>query len=370
MAGAVRVDRASALAYRIAANELHRSDTRPADLAVTALGVQDTPAGTARLALAARTTSSDWSDGDRLALVWSTRGAPHLHRRADLPSVASALWPLSDADARSRIASGKIREGARLGIEAFEVTAAAIADVVTAPMAKGAVSGAVSAAIPPSLTYRCQPCGSRHLSGALFQQVGLAGGTQLVPDAPGTTLAPIEGWPGPPKAAAGTAELAMTYLRLLGPATDTEVAKFLGTTRAELRAVWPSSGLVEVSVDGRSGWLPEDGLTALLHPPAPPDVRLLPAGDPFLQARDRELLVPDKRRHAEVWKVLGNPGVLLVDGDLAGTWRAKLAGRAVLEVAVSAFVPLSASVRRLVTEEAGGVARVRGVPEVRVVITD
>ena len=35
MASAVRVNRASVLAYRIAANELHRSDTRPADLAVT-----------------------------------------------------------------------------------------------------------------------------------------------------------------------------------------------------------------------------------------------------------------------------------------------------------------------------------------------
>lgn len=370
MATVTQVDRATVLAYRIAAGGLHRSDTRPADLAVTALGVQDTPAGTARLALAARTTSLDATDGGRLALVWSTRGAPHLHRRADLHSIASALWPLSDADARSRISSSKIREGAALGIEAFEVTAAAIADVVTSPMAKGAVSGAVSARIPPSLTFWCQPCGSRHLSGALFQQVGLAGGAELVPDAPGTTLAPIDGWPGRPKAAAGTTDLALTYLRLLGPATDTDVAKFLGTTRAQLRAVWPSTGLVEVSVDGRSGWLPEDCLPALRRPPAPPEVRLLPAGDPFLQARDRELLVPDKQRHAEVWKVLGNPGALLVDGDFAGTWRAKLAGRGVLEVAVSAFAPLPASVRRLLADEAGRIAEVRGVPEARVVISD
>jgi hypothetical protein len=363
----VRVDRSAVLAYRIAANELQRGDVKPADLAVTALGVQDTPTGTARLALAARTTAS--LEDDRLALVWSTRGAPHLHRRADLPAIAAALWPLSDADARSRITSGKIREGARLGLAAFQVTADAIGSVVAAPMAKGAVSGAVTAIIPPSLTFWCETCGSQHLSGALFQQVGLAGGTQLVPGASGTTLAPIDGWSGPPTAAKGTAKLIMTYLRLLGPATDTETAKFLGTTRTELRAVWPSKGLVEVTVDGRTGWLPEDSLPALQQPPAPPDVRLLPAGDPFLQARDRDLLVPDKAQHAEVWKILGNPGALLADGDIAGTWRAKLAKKT-LEVTVKPFEPLPSQLQRAVTEESARIATARGVDDVRVVIND
>ncbi|HEX5407710.1 MAG TPA: crosslink repair DNA glycosylase YcaQ family protein [Pseudonocardiaceae bacterium] len=364
---AVRVDRQQVLAYRIAANELQRAATRPADLAVTALGVQDTPAGTARLAIAARTTA-DLAD-DRLALVWSTRGAPHLHRRADLSAVAAALWPLSDADARSRIASSKIREGATLGLAAFTAAATAMGHVVTRPMAKGLVSGAVTARIPESLTFWCQPCGSRHLSGALFQQIGLAGGTELVPDSPATTLAPIKGWSGPPAEARGTAELARTYLRLLGPATDTETAAFIGTTRTQLRAVWPD-GLTEVLVDGRSCWLPEDCVPALLDPAAPPDVRLLPAGDPFLQARDRQLLVPDKARHGEVWKVLGNPGVLLVDGDIAGTWRARLAGKRTLDVRVTAFDPLPRATRRVLTDEAARMATVRGVADVRVNVAD
>lgn len=361
--GEVRVDRARVLAYRIAAQQLHRDATLPADLAVTELGVQDTPAGTARLALAARTSASPADD--RLAMVWSTRGAPHLHRRAALAFVAAALWPLSDADARSRLASSKIREGAKLGVEAFRVTAEAMRDVVTKPMAKGAVSGAVSARIPPELTFWCPPCGAQHLSGALFQQIGLAAGTQLVPDAPTTTLAPIDDWPGVPAKAEGTADLASTYLRLLGPATDTETAGFLGTTRAELRRVWPG-GLVEVHVDGKAGWLPEDRLADLLHPQAPPRLRLLPAGDPFLQARDRDLLVPDKARHGEVWKVLGNPGVLLVDGDITGTWRAKLAARKALDVTVTLFAPLPKPLREILADEANRLAGVRGVPEARV----
>ena len=53
----MKVDRRQVVAFRMAAQGLHRTATAPADLAVTALGVQDTPVGTARLAIAARTTA-------------------------------------------------------------------------------------------------------------------------------------------------------------------------------------------------------------------------------------------------------------------------------------------------------------------------
>jgi hypothetical protein len=355
------VSREQVLAYRAAAQELHRGATRPADLAVTELGVQDTPAGTARLAVAARTTADP--DDERLALVWSTRGAPHLHRRAELRAVASALWPLSDADATARIATTSIKVGARLGLAAFRAAAQAMHEVVTRPLAKGVVSGEVTARIPGSLSYWCRTCGSRHVSGALFQQVGVAAGTELVPGARSTTLAPVTGWPGPPRAARGTAHLAAAYLRLLGPATESETAAFLGTRVAELRRAWPI-GLVDVEVDGRTCWLPEEAVPALLDPPPPPDLVLLPAGDPFLQARDRRLLVPDQARSGQVWRAMGNPGVLLAAGEVAGTWRAKLAGKKTLAVTVTPFG--SPPKRQALAAEPARIAAVRGVPDVRV----
>ncbi|HEY7488746.1 MAG TPA: winged helix DNA-binding domain-containing protein [Streptosporangiaceae bacterium] len=376
-------EREQVLAYRVAAQELDRPAGRR-DLAVLDLGLQDTPYGTARLALTARTSTVSATgaegpaaegegaaeegargDGDGLALVWAARGAPHLHRRADLPALTAALWPLSDADATARINSGQIKEGARLGLAAFTATAEAMRAVVTAPMPKGEVSTAVSARVAESLTYWCGPCQAQHISGGLFQQAGLAAGVEVVPRGSGTTLAPLAGRPGIPERASGAAALVRTYLRLLGPAGPAEVASYLGTTAIAVRQAWPD-GLVEVRVDGRRRWLPADRLDALRSAPPPHLVRLLPPYDPYLQARDRELLVPAKAHRAEVWRSVGKPGVLLVDGEIAGFWRVRAAGRTAVEITVTGFAALAEPVRAAVEDEAGRVATVRGATKAKV----
>ncbi|MEV4659815.1 crosslink repair DNA glycosylase YcaQ family protein [Micromonospora sp. NPDC049301] len=359
---AAQVDRRQVLAYRVAAQQLDRSGgRRPSDLAVLSLGVQDTPYGTARQALAARGASE--SD-DRLELVWSMRGAPHLHRPAELPTLAAALWPLSDADATRRI-PGQIGAGARLGLAAFRATAEAFQAVMTAELDRGVVSPAVSDRVPAELTYDCRTCQARHISGSVFQQAGLAGGVRLVVTGRAARLAPLPDWPGPPAAAAHTAELVATYLRLLGPATPADAAGFLGTAAGELRRVWPA-GLSEVRVDGRAAWLPADALDALTTAPAPRLVRLLPPGDPFLAGRDRDLLVPAREHQRQLWRAIGNPGALLVDGEVAGTWRARQVGKGRLELTVSPFSALPARVRREVDAEAATVAAARAATDVRV----
>jgi Winged helix DNA-binding domain len=51
--------------------------------------------------------------------------------------------------------------------------------------------------------------------------------------------------------------------------------------------------------------------------------RLLPSGDAYLllQGSDRDLLVPDADRRGTLWTPRVWPGGLLVDGEIAGTWR-------------------------------------------------
>ncbi|OEJ28439.1 hypothetical protein AS594_32085 [Streptomyces agglomeratus] len=351
----VDVRREQVLAHRVAAHGFARSSPRPD---VLALGAQDTPNGSARLALAARGASADG-----LVLVWSFRGAPHLHRRADLPRLAGGLWPVTDADATARIDTAVIKEGARLGVEAFRVTAEAFREVVTAPMAKGEVSTAVSAAVPESLTYWCAACGARHISGLLFQQAGLFGAVGVRPEGGRTVLTPLDERFPVPAAPSGAAELVRAYLRFLGPATPAEVAKYLGTKVTVVKSMWPDD-LAEVWLEGRKTWLPAADLDALLSARSRALVRLLPPGDPFLQARDRELVVPDRTRQREIWRPIGGPGALLVGSEIAGTWRARAAGRR-LDVTLTPFGPLSSALREELVAEAAAVASARGAAEAR-----
>ena len=349
----MKVDRTRVLAYRVTAQGLDRSGGD----ALLDIGVQDTPYGSAALALAARGIAPDAA-----TLTWAARGAPHLHRTRDLTALAAALWPLDDADARARIPYTPIKEGAKLGLRAFTVTAEALRATVTGVMPKGEMSTAVSALVPGTLTYDCAPCGSRHISGGLLQQAGAAAGVRVEVRGAKTFLAPIDGWPGVPRQAEGTRDLVLAYLRLLGPAAPADVAKYLGAGRAAVERVWPED-LTEVEVGGRSLWLPADRAEALRSAPPPRLVRLLPPSDAYLLPRDRDLLVPDRARQGEIWRTPGSPGALLVDGEIEGVWRARKKGRTRLEITVTAFGTLSAEVRAAAEDEARRVAEARGIAE-------
>jgi len=63
--------------------------------------------------------------------------------------------------------------------------------------------------------------------------------------------------------------------------------------------------------------------------------------------------------------VLGRPGVLFVDGEVAGTWRPRTSG-AKLILTVTAFAPLPPSAWKQVEVEAEHVAAVRGLAQVDV----
>lgn len=195
----IEVDRSRALAYRLAEHGL-TDETAGAPGSVD-LGLQDTPPGAATVGALARR----WSPpADSTAVIWSVRGAPHLHRRSDLAALAAALWPLSDADAAARMRSSQLAAVAPRGIEAFELAARAMRETVTGPMTKGEVSRAVSDALPPEFSHHCASCAAVHVSGQLFQQVGIFAGVRLLPGGRTTMLGPAEEIPAVPERARGT----------------------------------------------------------------------------------------------------------------------------------------------------------------------
>jgi hypothetical protein len=155
------------------------------------------------------------------------------------------------------------------------------------------------------------------------------------------------------------------YLRIHGPATKSEAAGFVGTTKTAAASMWPEE-LTEVRIGGKPAFLPTERLAELENPPEPDPVRLLAPLDPLLQARDKGLLVPDRARRKEIWRMLGNPGVVLADGEIAGTWRAKANGRKRLDFTISPFEPLTPAAREAAEAEAERVAAARAFPGLRV----
>jgi hypothetical protein len=316
-----QLTRADVLGSRVRAQQLDRASGSLADTAVLDLGVQDTGADAGRWALACRGLDVDRTE---LALVWTLRGAPHLYRRTDLPGVAAATAPFSDADAARRVfdAAAPLKAAGIPVLTALDTIAGHMQAIVAAPTVKGEVSRQLTARVDAPYLRSCRPCDAIHLYEQPFRLAALRAGLELQPDTSPPVLQPIPGFAPAPEVPAHL-DVVRGYLRLHGPATPQQVAAYLDAPVKEVREHWPPDA-VEVSVDGERRWALD--VDALGADPAR-TTRLLGPFDPYLQTRDRSLLVPDPARAKDLWRTLGRPGAVLVDGEVAGTWRPRKNGR-------------------------------------------
>ena len=150
--------REQVLAFRVRAQQLGRIAGTVADTAVLDLGAQDTGTDGARWALALRGLTDP--DPVELATVWTIRGAPHVYRRADLPGVAAATAPFSDADAGKRIydASRPLKAAGIANLAALDAVADAMRSIVTGPMVKGEMSSRLTAVMDEPYQRFCRVC--------------------------------------------------------------------------------------------------------------------------------------------------------------------------------------------------------------------
>jgi hypothetical protein len=88
-------------------------------------------------------------------------------------------------------------------------------------------------------------------------------------------------------------------------------------------------------------------------------VRLLPPYDAALDVPDRAALVPDRQQQKEVWRVVANAGVALVDGTVSCAWRARK-DRGRLTVRLLALDGWHPGHGGRIAEELAVVARLRG----------
>jgi len=357
------VTRREVLGFRVRAQQLDRVSGGLDDTAVLDIGVQDTGQDGALWALAIRGVENP--PADELATVWTLRGAPHLYRRADLPAVAAAIGPFSDADAGKRIfdAAKPLKAAGIPNLVALDTVADAMRSIVTAPLVKGEMSTRLTAVMDEPYLRFCVPCNAIHSHEQTFRLAALRAGLELQPGTSPPVLQPIPGF-APAATVPDRLDVVRAYLRLLGPATPKLVAGYLDAPVKDVQARWPED-VAEVDVEGERRWVLAADADRLAGEP-PTATRLLGPFDLYLQGRDRELLVEDRAHAKDLWRMLGRPGGVLAEGEIIGTWRARKAGAAVT-VSVALWSPAD---RDAVAEQAERLAAFRGLTLKSLEVTD
>lgn len=329
---------ARVLARRAAAQGLHGDHQD-----VLALGVVDSPPGTGVAALAVRGRR----DADGLVRVLSLRGAPHLHRRDDLPALRRQLRPRTPGQLAAWCGAHDVPDLDHLDLVVELLHREFPGDTAT----KGELSAAVSPLLPAGLTPHCRPCGTAHVIEGVFRLATLLAGIELEPR--GATLVFRRPTAAPPVEDAGEPTLLRDYARLVGPFAKADAERWLG---AGPPARWPE--LRPVRVDGRRLLCPPDLLDDLgddlgdhlRDAPDPPAGLLLFHRDPYLLGPRWLVADPDVARR--VWRPVGSPGALVVHGRVAGVWRHGVSGRTAT-FRVSGWSGIRGAARRAVLDQAG-----------------
>ena len=228
--------------------------------------------------------------------------------------------------------------------------------IVTSPTVKGDLSTELHARLPEPYQRYCRVCEAVHLYEQPFRLSALRAGLELRPGTSPPVLERIPGWRGPAADVDPALDPIRAALHLLGPMTPKQVAAYVDAPVKDIKAHWPD-GRRDGHRRGRGAADPVRRCRCACDPPPtlPGLVRLLGPFDLFLQARDRELVVPEQAHRKDLWRTLGRPGGVLVGEEILGTWRPRAAGKK-LRLAVDAWAPLPD-----LTEQAERLAAFRGV---------
>lgn len=353
--------------------------------------MQDTPPGSALLAFHARVdgvsadTLTEAIEGRDLLLTWSMRGAPYFVPTAEEHIFTTGVLPVTE-EARRHFVLGVQQAVDRLGLslaEAVDMVTAATREVLPGRrLAINELGAEVAARIAPVLAPQQRKIWNEEGPYAAGQPIGeavvhfcvrLLALERTVCFAPRAgNKAPFvltEEWLGHPAPqedpVASRAELLRRYLRCYGPSTPSDFATWLGVRAGDVDPWWShlEGELVEVEFGGTT-WALATELESLRTARMPTGGRLLPPRDPYTQLRDRSTIV-DEHHHRAVWRTTGDPGTMLVDGEIVGTWRARKNGRK-LRVELKAFEALSRRHQEDLAAEAESLAPLREVTAVSV----
>jgi hypothetical protein len=71
------------------------------------------------------------------------------------------------------------------------------------------------------------------------------------------------------------------------------------------------------------------------------------------------VLVPETPRQKDLWRTLGRPGAVLIDGEVVATWRPRASSKT-LAIQLDAWTSIKGTTRAAVLQEAERLASHRG----------
>lgn len=387
----IEVQAGDVIAFRVRTH--HLDARRPAsDVAevLGACGIQNSPPGSALLALNARVEDVTPNLIDRLvnekALLptWSMRGAPYYFPTADASVFTTGVLPTTES-ARIHLILGVEPALKQIDLGLDQVVAL-ISPAVRAvlhgrQLAINELGKEVAERVADELptTTRSvwmaegpyaenQPLGEAivHFCLRILTLQGIVCFARRTENKAPFVL--VDEWLGEPPTEVDNAryELVRRYLRCYGPSTRKDFAAWVGVYVGDVDAWWNTieDELSPVSIDGRRTWMLSRDVALLGQSTEPRGVRLLPPGDPYTQMRDRDVIVA-KAHHREVWQTVGSPGTVLAEGRIVGTWRPRKKGTR-LTLKLVTFEPLTTTQIEQLQDEAEQVAALRGASAVQI----
>ncbi len=169
---------------------------------------------------------------------------------------------------------------------------------------------------------------------------------------------------------AAIVEMARRYLRVYGPSTKNDFARWWGAWPGVGTAAWTglANELVAVSVAGRRLDALADDVHAMKRARITEPVQLLPLFDPYLMGYAKRDHMLARAHTAKVSRTAGwISAVVLVEGTIAGTWTHTLGNRT-LRIAIAPFGRLPAKVKAQARERAAEIAKALGATKVEVTV--
>jgi hypothetical protein len=363
------IDAEQILAFRLGRSGLTARDARGLAEAA-ACPASDFARDAALLALAARAEGvsregfESAADAGDVVLAHIVRGAIHALAPADHALYGPALIARDDDELGVQLGRQVQRLAADKGFaptdaldEVAAATKAALANGRT--LDKNELHEELRARVSADLMPWCKGCGSHHVAPMLWRYATVKAGVRLE-----SQRRYRAGKPGRRPAAS---EAVRRFLAFYGPATPGDFAEWAGLAKSHAGRLWEEveGELTEVRAGKGRGWLLGEDTGALESPPTAEGIRLLPAGDPYLQKPNRPLLAPDAELRKRLFRPVASPGAVLRDGRLAGLWRVKAKGKKA-EVSVEKLGRLA---RADLEEEAQRVAELRGDSEAVLVLS-